>query len=73
MFVLYLTVITAGIAAAIGLGLAREADDPAAGHTVERFSTAIERKDGQSACRQLSDETQSKLESQEKRPCEEAI
>ena len=73
MFALYLAAIAAGIAAAIALGLVREADDPAAGDTVARFSMAIERKDGEAACEQLSEDTQSKLESQEKRPCEEAI
>ena len=57
----------------MALGLVRQADDPAAGDTVERFSTAIEQKDGEAACQQLSQDTQSKLESQEQRPCEEAV
>ena len=61
MFVLYLVVIAAGIAAAIVLGFAREADDPAAGETVARFAAAIEREDGEAACAQLTEDAQSNL------------
>jgi hypothetical protein len=39
----------------------------------ERFHAALEASDGQAACDQLSEETASKLEQQEKKPCEEAI
>jgi hypothetical protein len=39
----------------------------------ERFHAALEADDGQAACEELSEETASKLEQQEKRPCEEAI
>jgi hypothetical protein len=39
----------------------------------ERFHAALESGDGQAACDQLSEETASKLEQQEKKPCEEAI
>ena len=39
----------------------------------ERFHSALEANDGQAACEQLSEETASKLEQQEKKPCEEAI
>jgi hypothetical protein len=39
----------------------------------ERFHSALEANDGQAACEQLSAETTSKLEQQEKKPCEEAI
>lgn len=38
-----------------------------------RFHAALEKKDGQAACDQLSEETSSKLEQQEKKPCEAAI
>ena len=73
MFALYLAVIASGIAAAIVLGFAREADDPAARETVARFAAAIEREDGEAACAELTDDARSNLESQEKKPCEEAI
>ena len=72
-FALYLLLIAAGIGWAIALGLAREADDPAAGDTVARFSAAIERQDGEAACDQLGEHTRSELESQRQKPCEEAI
>jgi hypothetical protein len=73
VFVAYLALITAGIAAAIALGLIRAADDEAAGRTVERFATALELRDGQTACSELSADTRGELESQEAAECEEAI
>jgi hypothetical protein len=39
----------------------------------ERFHAALEAGDGQAACEELSEETASKLEQQEKKPCDEAI
>ena len=39
----------------------------------EAFHAALERGDGQKACDQLSEETVSKLEQQEGKPCDEAI
>jgi hypothetical protein len=39
----------------------------------ERFHAALEAGDGQAACDELSEETASKLEQQEQKPCEEAI
>jgi hypothetical protein len=54
-----------------GCGTAdREADIAA---VAERFHAALEAGDGQQACGELSGETASKLEQQEKKPCEEAI
>jgi hypothetical protein len=41
--------------------------------TVERFHAAVERGDGEAACRELSEEAASKLEQQEQRPCEQAV
>jgi hypothetical protein len=46
-------------------------DDAAA--VTKAFHAALETGDGQAACDQLSEETASKLEQQEKKPCEEAI
>jgi hypothetical protein len=39
----------------------------------ERFHAALEAGDGQAACKDLSEETASKLEQEEKKPCETAI
>ena len=39
----------------------------------QRFHAALENGDGQAACDVLNEETASKLEDQEKEPCEEAI
>jgi uncharacterized NAD-dependent epimerase/dehydratase family protein len=57
--------------AVAGCGTGERADDAAA--VVERFHAALEAGDGQAACEELSEETASKLEQQEKKPCEEAI
>jgi hypothetical protein len=55
--------------AACGTG-GRERDAAA---VAERFHAALEQGDGQAACAELNPETASKLEQQEKEPCEEAI
>ena len=73
VFALYLVVIAAGIAAAVVVGFARGADDDAAGATVARFAGAIERGDGAAACRELTAGARHKLQSEEKKPCAEAI
>ena len=39
----------------------------------QRFHAALEGGDGRAACAELSEETASKLEQQEKEPCEKAI
>jgi hypothetical protein len=44
-----------------------------AGAVAERFHAALEQDDGQAACAELNPETASKLEQQEKQPCQEAI
>jgi hypothetical protein len=49
---------------------ARERDAAA---VAERFHAALESEDGQAACRELNEETASKLEEQEGKACEEAI
>jgi hypothetical protein len=52
-------------------GTAHRERDAAA--VAERFHAALERDDGRAACEELNPETASKLEQQEKKPCEEAI
>ena len=57
--------------AVTGCGTGEREDDAAA--VAERFHAALDSGDGQAACTELSEETASKLESQEQKPCEEAI
>jgi hypothetical protein len=57
--------------AAPGCGTADREHDAAG--VAERFHAALEGGDGQAACDELSEETASKLEDQEKKPCEHAI
>jgi hypothetical protein len=52
-------------------GTASREHDAAA--VAERFQAALQSSDGQAACDQLSEDTVSKLEQQEKKPCERAI
>ena len=52
-------------------GTASREHDAAA--VAERFQAALQSSDGQAACDQLSEDTVSKLEQQEKKPCDEAI
>jgi hypothetical protein len=52
-------------------GTAEREEDAAT--VTERFHAALEAGDGQAACEELSDETASKLEQQEEKPCEEAV
>ena len=54
-----------------GCGTAGREND--AGAVTQGFHAALEDGDGQAACDALSEETASKLEQQEKKPCEEAI
>jgi hypothetical protein len=61
--------LAASALAACGTG-EREADVTA---VVERFHAALDARDGAAACDELSEETASKLEQQDERPCEEAI
>jgi hypothetical protein len=73
VFVAYLTLIAAGIVAAIVIGLVRGADDDGAADAVERFAQAIETQDGSAACNELSADTRGALESQEGTECEQAL
>jgi hypothetical protein len=57
--------------AVAGCGTGDRERDAAA--VAERFHAALEAGEGQAACDELTEETASKLEDQEKTPCEEAI
>jgi hypothetical protein len=54
-----------------GCGASDRAPDAAA--VAERFHAALDEGDGEAACAELAEETRSKLEQQEKAPCDEAI
>ena len=57
--------------AALGCGSTDRAPDAAA--VAERFHAALEQRDGEAACSEVSEETASKLEDQAGSPCEQAI
>ena len=61
----------AAVAGAAGCGTGER--DSGAAAVVARFHAALEQRDGEGACAELSEETESKLEQQEGRPCPEAI
>lgn len=72
-FVATLIVITTGLLLYSALGIVRNSDDPAAGVVVAKFGTALRSRDGKAACALLSRQTQSSLEDQRKKPCEQGI
>jgi hypothetical protein len=57
--------------AVLGCGPTDRAPDAAA--VAERFHAALDRRDGEAACSEVSEETASKLEDQAGAPCAEAI
>jgi len=59
------------LVAASGCGASDRAPDAAA--VADRFQAALERRDGAGACAELRDQTRSKLEQEEKKPCARAI
>jgi len=59
------------LASLAACGTADRERDAAA--VTERFHAALEADDGQAACEELSEETASKLEQEEKKSCDEAI
>jgi hypothetical protein len=54
-----------------GCGASERASDAAV--VAERFHSAIGERDGVAACSELSEETATRLEQQEQKPCEEAV
>ena len=57
--------------AGAGCGTTDRAAD--AGEVAERFHAALEERDGDAACAELSQHTAGELEQQEEMPCEEAV
>ena len=56
-----------------GAGCGRGSDDTAVRTVTDRFFAAVDSDDGEVACQQLSPETRSALEEQEKSACRDAI
>ena len=68
---LTLTLLAAAAVATPGCG---QSDDRATVRaTAERFFAAYDADDGEAACAALSEDTRTELESQERRPCADAI
>jgi hypothetical protein len=67
-----LTIAALGLVLGIA-GCGRSDDIAAAQSAAERFFSALQSGDGELACAQLSPDTRSELESQEQRPCREAV
>ncbi len=65
--------IAVGAAAVLLGGCARGSDESEIKQVTGRFATAVEQKDGQVACSQLTADTREELESSEGEPCEKAI
>jgi hypothetical protein len=58
---------------ALAGGCGTDTSSAAAGRTVRVFYTSLARHDGAAACRELSDEARSSLETSEKKPCQQAV
>ena len=69
--ILAIALASAAVMALAGCGAGEREQDAA--DVVQRFHAALEQDDGGAACEELGEETQSELESQEEKPCEEAI
>jgi hypothetical protein len=61
------------VSAALLSGCGPDADRATARGVTDRFFAALGAGDGDQACAQLSPDTRSELESQEQKPCREAI
>ncbi len=67
------TVLVACLLALALAGCGTDDRERDAAAVVERFHAALESGQGQDACDELGEETASKLEDEERKPCEEAI
>jgi hypothetical protein len=68
-----LVVIATGLVVYSALGIVRNSDDPAAGDVVTAFGRALRQHDGKRACALLGNDTQSRVEQDRKKPCEQGI
>jgi hypothetical protein len=59
--------------AVVAAGCGTEASERDARSSVERFYAAIDARDGGGACRELSEDASSSLETSAKEPCEQAV
>ena len=67
-------IVLAAVAAGVAIsGCGTSAGERDVRASVGRFEAALQSKDGAAACKELSSETRSSLESDEKKPCDEAI
>jgi hypothetical protein len=73
LFVCTLVVIATGLILYSALGIVRNSDDPKAGAAVSAFGDALQQHDGVKACAELTEDVQSKLEDERRKPCEQAI
>jgi ketosteroid isomerase-like protein len=67
------TLLTIALLSVLVAGCAPSGDQATARAVTDRFFAAVASGDGDQACAQLSPDTRSELESQEKKPCREAI
>jgi hypothetical protein len=68
-----LPVLAVLVAALAMAGCGTSASEKQVRGSVDRFEKALQSQDGAAACKELSSETRSTLESDEKKPCDEAI
>ena len=73
MFIAYLLVIATGLIVYSVIGLTRGADNDEPLQVVTAFNAALEDGDGQAACALLSEEAQSALERERRKPCERGV
>jgi hypothetical protein len=66
-------VLLVAVAATLLGGCGASDREPDAAAVAARFHEAIGRRDAEAACAELTEEAKSKLEQQEKKPCEEGI
>ena len=66
-------VVLALVSFGLGAGCGPSERTPDAAAVAERFQAALAQGDGGAACAELREQTRSKLEQQEKKPCEQSI
>ena len=72
-FIVYIAVITAGLALYIGVGFARNADNDEPATAVKAFASSLDQGHGAAACGLLSTDAQDSIEKERKKPCAQGI